>query len=58
MAVLMNNVPLPTFFLANGLDPNKSHLFSKRIIDVATTNPAIERKVLDLLTANKAWRNT
>lgn len=68
MAVLMNNVPLLTFFLANGLDPNKSHFFSKPIIDVATTNPAIERKVLDLLvqhgatrekslTANKAWRN-
>ena len=65
----MNNVPLLKFFLANGLDPNKSHLFSKPIFDVATTNPAIDRKVLNLLvqygatkekslTANEVWRST
>lgn len=69
MAVLMNNVPLLAFFLVNGLDPNKSHFFSKPIIDVATTNPAIKREVLDLLVqhgatrekslgTNKVWRNT
>lgn len=67
MAVMMNNVPLLTYFLANGLDPNKSHFFSKPIIEVAITNSAIKREVLDLLVqhgatreeslmANKLWR--
>ena len=69
MAVLMNNVPLLTFFLVNGLDPNKSHYFTKPIIEVATTYSAIKREILDLLVqhgatrekslvANKVWRDT
>ena len=69
MAVLMNNVPLLTFFLANGLDPNESHFFGKPIIDVATKDSAIRPEVIDLLVqhgatreksqlANKAWKGT
>ena len=68
MATLMNNVPLLQFFLAQGLDPNKSRLFAKSIIDVASASPSIKPEILDLLvqygatqeksrTANKNWRN-
>ena len=68
MAVLMNNAPLLAFFLDQGLDPNKSRLFSKPIIDVATSKPPVKKEVLDLLVqhgatreksraANQAWRN-
>ncbi|KAL8827443.1 MAG: hypothetical protein Q9170_007009 [Blastenia crenularia] len=56
MTVLMNNVPLLSFFLANGLDPNESRFFGKPVIDVATTNPAIKPGVLDLLLEYGATR--
>ncbi|KAI4118683.1 MAG: hypothetical protein LQ338_007360 [Usnochroma carphineum] len=67
MATLTNNVPLLRFFLAVGLDPNNSHLFTKPIINVASANPSIKPEILDLLlqygatkekslTANKEWR--
>lgn len=68
MATLMNNVPLLRFFLAEGLDPNNSRLFTKPIIDVASATPSVKPEILDLLlqygatvekslAANKEWRN-
>ena len=68
MATLMNNVPLLRFFLAEGLDPNNSRLFTKPIIEVASASPSIRPEILDLLlqygateekslAANNEWRN-
>lgn len=68
MATLMNNVPLLRFFLARGLDPNKSRFFIQPIIDFASTTPWIKPEVLGLLIqygatkeksqkANNEWRN-
>ena len=44
------------FSLINGLDLNKSHFFSKPVIDVAITNSTIKREVLDLLVQHGATR--
>ncbi|KAL8786945.1 MAG: hypothetical protein Q9213_002487 [Squamulea squamosa] len=68
MATLMNNVPLLQFFLAVGLDPNKSRFFMRPIIDVASANSSIQPEILELLlrygatkekslSANKKWRD-
>jgi hypothetical protein len=68
MATLMNNVPLLRFFLAQGLDPKKSRLFTKPIINFASENPLVKPETLDLLhqygatkeksqMAMKEWRN-
>ncbi|KAI4139297.1 MAG: hypothetical protein L6R39_006365 [Caloplaca ligustica] len=68
MATLMNDVSLLRFFLAAGLNPNNSRLFTKPIIDVASATPSIKPEILDLLLqhgatkekslmANKEWRN-
>ncbi|KAL8771462.1 MAG: hypothetical protein Q9209_003132 [Squamulea sp. 1 TL-2023] len=68
MATLMNNVPLLHFFLAVGLDPNKSRFFMSPIIDVASANSSIQPEILELLlrygvtkekslSANEKWRN-
>lgn len=68
MATMMNNVPLVGLFLAKGLDPNNSRLFTKPIIDVVSANSSIKPEILDLLLqygatkekslkANREWRN-
>lgn len=50
MATLMNNVPLLRFFLAAGLDPNKSRLFTKPIFEVALETPTTTKpEILELL---------
>ena len=49
MATLMNNVPLLRFLLAVGLNPNNSRLFTKPIIDVASSTPSLKPEILDLL---------
>ena len=68
MTALMNNVPLLTFFLENGLDPNKSHFFTRSTLDVVTGDVGTKQEILDLLVkfgatpeksaeANGAWKS-
>ena len=68
MATLMNDVSLLRFFLARGLDPNKSQFFVHPTIDFASTTPGIKPEILDLLIeygatkeksrkATNEWRN-
>lgn len=68
MAALMNNVPLLSFFLERGLDPNKSHVFAQPTLAAITSNPSAKQEIIDLLIkfgataedsaeANRKWRN-
>lgn len=68
MTALMNNVSLLTFFLEEGLDPNKSRFFTRSILDVVTGDVGIKPEIIDLLVkfgatpeksaeANEAWKS-
>ena len=68
MTALTNNVPLLTFFLEKGLDPNKSHFFTRSILDVVTGDVGTKQEIIDLLVefgatpeksaeANGAWKS-
>lgn len=68
MAAVRNNVPLLRFFLARGLDPNKSQFLIQPIIEYVSATPAIKPEILDVLVeygatkeksrkATNAWRN-
>ncbi|KAL9036555.1 MAG: hypothetical protein Q9214_006082 [Letrouitia sp. 1 TL-2023] len=66
MAVLNNNVPLVTFLLQQGMDPNKGRFFGSPILTAASTNAQTKPEILNLLVqhgateekslaANNAW---
>lgn len=68
MTAIANNVPLLSFFLNQGLDPNQSHFFSKPLLEVVTNNSMIKSEIVGLLVehgattekstrANRLWKN-